>query len=117
MTLGASPRIFISYSRKDGAQAAARLRRELENNGFAIWQDLFALEGGRDWWSQMEEALRSKTLQHFILIVTPGALASPIVRKEIWLARQEGRTFLPVKGPGLDDLAALPRWFGHITDL
>jgi hypothetical protein len=113
----ASARIFISYSRKDGAEAAARLRRELEAHGFGIWQDLVALEGGRDWWSQIEEALRSKALQHFILIVTPGALASPIVRREIWLARQEGKTFLPVKGPGLGDLAALPRWFGHVTDL
>ena len=82
-------RIFISYSRKDGADAAAKLRAELETQGFALWQDLVALEGGRDWWSQIEAALKSKTLQHFVLIVTPGALASPVVRERSgWRARR-----------------------------
>jgi WD40 repeat protein len=117
MIAPASAHVFISYSRKDGAEAAAELRRWLEDKGFAIWQDLVALEGGRDWWSQIEAALKSKALHHFILIVTPGALASPIVRREIRLARQEGKTFLPVKGPALGDLAELPRWLGQIVDI
>jgi hypothetical protein len=117
MSKPAAARIFISYSRKDGAAFAAGLRRDLEAEGFAIWQDLVALEGGRDWWSQIEGALRSKALRHFILAVTPQALASPVVRREIRLARQEGKTFLPVKGPGLGDLDALPRWIGQLIDL
>ena len=49
--------------------------------------------------------LRSKELQHFILVVTPAALGSPYVRQEIRLARQEGKTVCPVKGPGLTDLS------------
>ncbi|MFZ1104159.1 MAG: toll/interleukin-1 receptor domain-containing protein [Hyphomicrobiaceae bacterium] len=92
MTKPAAARIFISYSRKDGAAFAARLRRNLEAKGFGIWQDLIALEGGRDWWSQIEGALKSNALQHFILVVTPQALASHVVRREIRLARQEGKT-------------------------
>jgi hypothetical protein len=96
-------RIFISYSRKDGAAFAAQLRRELEAKGFGIWQELVALEGGRDWPSQIEGALKSKSLQHLTLVVTQQALASPVVRREIRLARQEGKTFLPIKGPGLGD--------------
>ncbi|MBC8013192.1 MAG: TIR domain-containing protein [Methyloceanibacter sp.] len=117
MTGDVPQRIFISYSRKDGAEAAAKLRAELEAQGFAIWQDLVVLEGGRDWWSQIEVALKSKALQHFLLIVTPGALASPVVRREIRLARQEGKTFLPVRGTGLSDLSSLPRLIGQLTDL
>jgi hypothetical protein len=113
MTKPAAARIFISYSRKDGAAFAARLRGDLEAKGFGIWQDLVALEGGRDWWSQIEGALKSKALQHFILVVTPQALARPVVLREIRLARQEGKTFLPVRGPGLGDLNALPRWIGR----
>jgi hypothetical protein len=107
-------RTFISYSRKDGIKFAAELRNQLI---LSVWQDIIALEGGRDWWSQIEEALRSKTLQHFVLVVTPAALASPVVRREIRLARQEGKTVCPVKGPGLADLGKLPRWLGHIYDL
>ena len=102
-------RIFLSYSRKDGATAAAELRRQLEAENFSIWQDLAALEGGLDWWTQIEEVLRSKTLEHFILIVTPKALESEDVRREIRLARQEGKTVCPIRGPGLVDLAKLPR--------
>jgi len=113
----AKARTFISYSRKDGADFAAQLRRDPERKGFSIWQDLVALEGGRDWWTQIKGALKSKALQHLILAVTPRALASPVVRREIRLARQEGKTFLPVKGPGLGYLNKLPRWIGQLTDL
>ena len=106
-----------SYSRKDGAKFAARLRKQLEAKKLSVWQDLVALEGGRDWWSQIEDALKSKALQHFVFIVTPGALASPVVRQEIRLARQEGKTVSPIKGPGLGDLNKLPRWIGQLYDL
>src|SRR5215831_2552252 len=88
-------RIFISYSRKDGGEFAASLRKRLQKQHLSIWQDLIALEGGRDWWSQIEDALKSKVLQHFILVITPAALASPVVRREIRLARQEGKTVCP----------------------
>ena len=109
-------RVFISYSTKDGAEFAKKLRLELKAN-FSIWQDIVALQGGRDWWSQIEDALRSKSLQHFLLVVTPAALASPVVRREIRLARLEGKTVSPIKGPEMPDLDTLPRWLGQIYDL
>jgi hypothetical protein len=111
-----SGRIFISYSRKDGAAFAQTLRDRLIGEGFSIWQDIVTLEGGRDWWSQIEDALKSKALQHFVFVVTPAALASPVVRREIRLARQEGKTVCPVKGPGLADLGTMPRWLGQIYE-
>ena len=111
-------RTFISYSRKDDSAAFADgLRSWLEKENLSVWQDIVALEGGRDWWSQIEDALRSKELQHFILVVTPAALASPYVRQEIRLARQEGKTVCPLKGPGLTDLNIVPRWIGHTYNL
>jgi WD40 repeat protein len=111
-------RTFISYSRKDeSAPFAAALRGWLNERNLSVWQDVVALEGGQDWWSQIENAVRSKELQHFILIITPAALASPYVRQEIRLARQEGKTVSPVKGPGLKDLEIVPRWIGHTFDL
>ena len=66
-----SPRIFISYSTKDGAEPAARLRRDLEAEGLSVWLDLVALRGHADWWSQIEQAMRDRGLQHFVLVVTP----------------------------------------------
>jgi TIR domain len=76
--VGQSPgRNFISYSRTDGAEYAAWLRTWLGKHDLSVWQDIVAFEGGLDWWSQIEDALRSPTLQHFILVVTPAALARP----------------------------------------
>jgi TIR domain len=55
--LGQHPgRTFISYSRKDGAEFAADLRKTLEKENLSVWQDIVAFEGGRDWWSQIEDA-------------------------------------------------------------
>src|SRR5262249_35019723 len=68
-------------------------------------------------WSQIEDVVQSKALQHFVLVVTPAMLASPVVRREIRLARQEGKTVCPIKGPALGDLGELPRWLGQIYDL
>jgi WD40 repeat protein len=112
-----SARIFISYSRKDGAPFADQLRKQLITENLSVWQDIVALEGGRDWWSQIEDALRSKALQHFLLVVTPAALASSTVRREVRLARQEGKAICPIKGSGLGDLAKLPRWLGQVFDI
>jgi hypothetical protein len=110
-------RTFISYSRKDGADFARDLRATLKKENLSVWQDLIALEGGQDWWSQIENALRSRDLQHFILVVTPKALESAVVKQEIRLARQEGKSVCPVRGPGLIDLNKTPRWLGHVYDL
>ena len=116
--VGQSPgRTFISYSRKDSADFARDLRATLEKEHLSFWQDLVALEGGQDWWSQIENVLRSKDLQHFILVVTPKALESGVAKQEIRLARQEGKSVCPIKGPGVIDLNKLPRWLGHVYDL
>jgi hypothetical protein len=92
-------RIFVSYSRRDGAAFARDLRIMLEKEGLSVWQDVVALEGGQDWWSQIENALRSKELQHFVLVVTTAALESGVVKQEIRLARQEGKSVFRSAGP------------------
>ena len=91
-----SPRIFVSYERQDGMQAAKELRQRLEDRGFTLWQDLIALEGGLEWWAQIEQAIKSPSIEHLVLVVTPGALERPVIKKELRLARQEGRQVSPV---------------------
>ena len=120
MTTPETARVFISYAVRDGSEAAAELRRDLESRDqslYSVWQDLIRLEGGRDWWSQIEAAIRHPVLQHLVLIVTPTALTRPVIRDELRLARRLGKTVVPVRGPGLGDLAKLPRWLGQVLDL
>jgi hypothetical protein len=91
-----TPRVFISYSRKDGEKFAKDLRQRLEAENIPLWQDRVGLEGGRDWWLQIVEALDK--VEFMVLVMTPKALESPIIRKEWRYARQKGVCVYPVKG-------------------
>ena len=71
-TLGKTPRIFISYARTDGESFAKELRRRLREHGFSLWQDRTEMEGGKDWWQQIVEALDH--VEYLLLVMTPAAL-------------------------------------------
>jgi predicted nucleotide-binding protein len=74
------PRVFISYSRKDGEQFAKELREKLEVEKIPLWQDRVGMEGGRDWLLQIVEALDK--VEFMVLVMTPEAMQSPIIQKE-----------------------------------
>jgi NB-ARC domain/WD domain, G-beta repeat len=77
------------------------------------------MEGGRDWWRQITEAVDG--VEHVLLAVTPGALASEVVRREWRYARQQGRCVVPVTKGGTAglDLASLAGWMrkAHFVDI
>jgi hypothetical protein len=110
-------RAFISYARKDGEAFADDLRRRLESEGIPLWQDRVGMEGGRDWWLQITEAIES--VEFMVLVMIPAALASDTVRKEWRYARQQGMCVYSVKAAPDLDFARLPRWMrdGHFYDL
>ena len=105
-----APRIFLSYARSDGEAFARALRQRLESEGFSLWQDRTRMEGGKDWWEQIDAALR--VVEYMVLVLTPAAVRSDIVVREWRLARQRGVCVIPVFGVGENelDLAPLPRW-------
>jgi len=82
-----------------------------------LWQDRVGLEGGRDWWLQITEALDN--VAFMALVVTPNALKSEIVRKEWRYAREQGVCVYPIKGSPNLDFNSLPRWMRdqHFYDL
>src|SRR5438046_2185058 len=103
-----TPRVFVSYSRADSLEFARRVQALLEAEGLSLYRDLSNLQGGQDWWRQVEEAIR--TVEHVVLVLSPAALRSPHVAREWKFARQEGRTVSPISGPGDLDFSQLPRW-------
>ena len=119
MSIPDRPRVFISYARSDGEKFAASLRRRLEREQpeITLWQDRTRMEGGKDWWKQITEAL--DVVQFMLLVMTPGAIRSPIVRKEWQYARQRGVCIYPVIGARDLDFAGMPRWMSkaHFYDL
>ena len=71
----AAPRIFVSYARSDGKEFAAKLRSRLrDDHGFPLWHDLADMEGGRDWWLQITEAIDH--VEFLVLVMTSAALGS-----------------------------------------
>jgi WD40 repeat protein len=66
--------VFISYARSDGEAYAHWLRHQLEKQNIKLWQDRVGMEGGRDWWLQITEALDN--VAFMALVVTPNASSS-----------------------------------------
>ncbi|HSE15935.1 MAG TPA: TIR domain-containing protein [Pyrinomonadaceae bacterium] len=109
--------VFISYARSDGQTFADTLRQRLEAEEIPLWQDRVGMEGGRDWWLQITEAL--DRVEFMALVITPNALRSDTVRKEWRYARQQGVCVYPIKGTPDLDFDSLPRWMrdAHFYDL
>ena len=112
------PRVFISYSRQDGEAIAHDVRQILTEQGIKCWHDRTDMEGGRNWWKQITEAL--ETVSFMVLVATPGAMDSPIVRREWQYARQQGVCIYPLTVPEYPlDFTLLPHWMqkAHFYDL
>jgi len=74
------------------------------------------MEGGRDWWQQITEALDK--VEFMVLVMTPAAMLSETVRKEWRYARQQGVCVYPVKGEPDLDFNSMPHWMrsAHFYD-
>src|SRR6266566_1918803 len=114
---GITPRVFLSYARSDGEQLATDLRQQLLDEHIPLWQDRVGLEGGKDWWLQITEAL--DVVEFLVLVMTPAAMGSETVRKEWRYARQQGVCVYPVKGEPDLNFNSMPHWMrsAHFYDL
>jgi hypothetical protein len=114
---GRAPRVFLSYARSDGEKFAKKLRQRLEAEHIPLWQDRVGLEGGKDWWQQIKDAL--DVVEFMVLVMTPAAKESETVRKEWRYARQQGVCVYPVKGEPDLDFTNMPHWMrsAHFYDI
>ncbi len=109
---GGLPKVFISYARADGEELAHTIRQRLERQDITVWQDRVQMEGGREWWLQITEALNQ--VEFMVLVATPGAIQSEMVRKEWRYARQQGVCVYPVLGSPNLQFDQLPRWMSSV---
>lgn len=109
--------MFLSYARSDGDSFALALREKLDAAQIPLWRDREGMEGGRDWWQQITAAI--DRVEFLVLVITPAALHSTMVRREWRYARQRGVSVYPVLGNEPIDFDALPRWMRsvHFYDL
>ncbi len=97
---------FISYAHADTAGMLA-LREILDGSGIESWHDA-SIDGGDDWNAVLEEQIRNCSL--FVLVLSPAAAASRIVRREIRFADALEKPLLCIRlceTPLTDGLAML----------
>ncbi len=89
--------IFISHSYLDndfGIQLTQHLR-DLLNNEALVWYDTEGgLKGGDTWWRTIVRELTTRDV--FIIIISPDAMQSPWVQRELDIALNENKHILPI---------------------
>ena len=87
-------RVFISYARED-SEFIDQLVAELDPRGFPVWLDRDAIGGGAAWRAAISQAIRDCAA--FLVVLSPQAVASKNVAKELSLADEHGRPIIPVR--------------------
>ena len=65
-------RLFLSYGRLDASDLAERLRKDLQEHGYDVWQDTRQIRSGQDWAHVIEDGLRSTQL--VVALLSPHAV-------------------------------------------
>src|SRR5438128_8458573 len=89
--------IFVSHSHLDndfGTKLAQDLRGVLKDEQ-AVWYDVLGgLHGGVTWWEKIVEELTARDV--FLLVLSPDAMNSVWVRREINVALNERKRIIPL---------------------
>ena len=86
-------RLFLSYRRADSKVADAMTSR-LEREGYAVWVDRADISGGSKWRGEIETGL--SRADAVILLLSPSALQSDEIYKEVARALELEKPIIPV---------------------
>ena len=89
-----TPYHFISYSRKDRT-IAHPIFDQLRYGGVRIWVDELDIPRGVAWRAEIDDAIRN--CDKFILLLSPSAVDSKEVIREVKVALDNNKELLPVK--------------------
>src|ERR1035437_2630122 len=109
-------RIFVSYARKDGAELALRLQKDLTAAGFEVWIDTQRIEGGIRLHDLQLNYVRAKYPDREALALIHGAvrLSAHVIEKDArqFASQVVGRLLpyreTPAIGHFIDEIAAGP---------
>jgi hypothetical protein len=66
------PRLFLSYGVHDASELAERLRRDLMERGYQVWQDVNRIRAGRSWDEEVQTGLRNS--QVLLALLSPQSV-------------------------------------------
>ncbi|HSG43643.1 MAG TPA: TIR domain-containing protein [Anaerolineales bacterium] len=96
--------LMISYSRKDKV-FVKQLYDKLITQGFSpddIWVDWEGIPLSADWMAEITKGIQASNV--FIFVISPDSVASEVCRKEIEIAVESNKRFIPIlhREPGKD---------------
>lgn len=103
---GATPKVFISYSRRDIVLASNMAYALNRKHYYDVWIDFDSLRGGTLWEEELAKGIQQADCVVFLM--SPDSVASPYCQAEIVHALKHGKTVVPVKirgGVDENDLA------------
>jgi len=88
--IGNREMIFISHASPEDNEFTRWLTLQLAREGFPVWCDLTRLLGGEDFWRDIEDAIRNRTIKFiYVLSTTSNVKEGP--RKELAVAQMVGK--------------------------
>lgn len=78
--------LFLSHANPEDNEFALWLALQLASQGYPVWCDLTKLLGGEDWWVDIEEAIRDRTVK-FLYVLSSTSNNKPGPRRELQLAQ------------------------------
>lgn len=91
-------RIFVSHSHQDnefGVQLVHDLRLALGGREESVWYDTSGgLHGGDEWWRVIRQEIEQRPI--VVVILSPDAMASDFVNRELDMAVLENKQIIPV---------------------
>ena len=100
--------IFISYKRGEGDDSAREIQNYLtRKKNYFVFRDIDKIEGGEDWSEKITRSIKKSDI--FILVLTPLALSSGEVEKEVREAHKWKKRILPCKHQSVK-IEELKKW-------
>jgi len=84
---------FISYAHED-SHFATRLAHDLRRQGLEVWVEQWDIPPEVEWDVALGRAIKS--CRYFLLVLSPAAVDSWVVRDQFMLARRNGKRMVPV---------------------
>jgi len=86
-------RVFVSYSRRNKI-FAERIARDLGDAGMEVWIDFRQIHGGEQWQDEIFRGIERS--QIVVVCLSPDAVKSEWVQREVLTARQQEKFIIPV---------------------
>lgn len=78
--------IFVSHATPEENEFARWLALQLANEGYAVWCDLTKLLGGEDFWKDIQEAIRTRSIR-FLFVLSRASNAKDGTLQELACAK------------------------------